>query len=66
MASQQEVDARAAKLEAERARVGSSYREELERCALQNGMTTLWADGINKVAEGLTTIDELERVLGID
>ena len=40
-------------------------REELERCALQHGMKTLWDDGIAKVADGLTTIDELERVLGL-
>jgi type IV pilus assembly protein PilB len=39
-------------------------REELERCALQHGMKTLWEDGIAKVADGLTTLDELERVLG--
>jgi type IV pilus assembly protein PilB len=40
-------------------------REELERCALEHGMKTLWDDGIVKVADGLTTIDELERVLGL-
>jgi type IV pilus assembly protein PilB len=39
-------------------------REALERCAIENGMQTLWNDGIAKVAEGLTTIEELERVLG--
>jgi type IV pilus assembly protein PilB len=39
-------------------------REALERAAVENGMQTLWDDGAAKVAEGLTTIDELERVLG--
>jgi type IV pilus assembly protein PilB len=38
-------------------------REQLEQCALEHGMQTLWDDGIAKVAAGLTTIDELERML---
>ena len=38
-------------------------RDALEQCALEHGMKTLWADGIEKVAAGLTTIDELERML---
>ncbi len=39
-------------------------REELERVALESGMKTLWEDGIAKVADGLTTVEELERMLG--
>jgi type IV pilus assembly protein PilB len=37
-------------------------REELERAAMSEGMTTLWADGIEKVLEGLTSLEELARV----
>src|SRR4051794_29527581 len=37
-------------------------REELERAAMEEGMRTLWDDGIAKVAAGLTSIDELARV----
>jgi type IV pilus assembly protein PilB len=37
-------------------------REELERAAMSGGMTTLWADGIEKVLDGLTSLEELARV----
>jgi type IV pilus assembly protein PilB len=37
-------------------------REELERAAMVDGMTTLWADGIEKVLTGLTSLEELARV----
>jgi type IV pilus assembly protein PilB len=36
--------------------------EELERAALEAGMTTLWDDGIEKVLAGLTSLEELARV----
>jgi type IV pilus assembly protein PilB len=36
--------------------------EELERAAMNSGMTTLWADGIEKVVAGLTSLEELARV----
>ena len=38
-------------------------REELERAALEAGMKTLWADGLSKVVSGLTSLEELARVL---
>ena len=37
-------------------------REEIERCAMGNGMRTLWDDGLAKVAAGLTSVEELARV----
>ena len=37
-------------------------REELERAAIDDGMHTLWDDGMAKVAAGLTSIEELARV----
>jgi type IV pilus assembly protein PilB len=37
-------------------------REELERAALEEGMRTLWDDGLAKVASGLTSLEELARV----
>jgi type IV pilus assembly protein PilB len=37
-------------------------REELERAAIEEGMRTLWDDGLAKVAAGLTSIEELARV----
>jgi type IV pilus assembly protein PilB len=37
-------------------------REEIERAALAAGTRTLWDDGIQKVAAGLTSIEELARV----
>ena len=38
-------------------------REELERAALGAGMKTLWEDGLAKVVSGLTSLEELARVL---
>ncbi|HEX5467978.1 MAG TPA: GspE/PulE family protein [Gaiellaceae bacterium] len=38
-------------------------REELERAGMEMGMKTLWDDGLQKVAAGLTSIEELARVL---
>jgi type IV pilus assembly protein PilB len=37
-------------------------REDLERAAIEEGMRTLWDDGIAKVAAGLTSVEELARV----
>ncbi len=37
-------------------------REEIERAAIEEGMRTLWDDGIAKVRTGLTSIEELARV----
>jgi type IV pilus assembly protein PilB len=38
-------------------------REELERAALEDGMKMLWDDGLAKVTSGLTSLEELARVL---
>jgi type IV pilus assembly protein PilB len=38
-------------------------REELERAAMEQGMRTLWDDGIEKVIAGLTSLEELARVV---
>ena len=37
--------------------------QEIEAAAVATGMRTLWADGIEKVQAGLTTVDELRRIL---
>ena len=37
-------------------------REELERAAMEEGMSTLWTDGVDKVIAGLTSLEELARV----
>jgi type IV pilus assembly protein PilB len=37
-------------------------REDLERAAIEEGMRTLWDDGLAKVAAGLTSLEELARV----
>jgi type IV pilus assembly protein PilB len=41
---------------------GKASREEIERAAISEGMRTLWDDGLEKVAAGLTSIEELTRV----
>jgi type II secretory ATPase GspE/PulE/Tfp pilus assembly ATPase PilB-like protein len=38
-------------------------REDLERAAMENGMRTLWEDGIEKAMAGLTSLEELARVV---
>ena len=42
--------------------VTKATREEIERAAIEEGMRTLWDDGLAKVASGLTSIEELTRV----
>jgi type IV pilus assembly protein PilB len=37
--------------------------EEIERAAMSDGMKTLWDDGLTKVASGLTSLEEIARVL---
>ena len=43
--------------------VARASREEVERAAMTAGMRSLWDDGVAKVAAGLTSIEELARVL---
>ena len=43
--------------------VSRCSREELERAAIEQGMRTLWDDGLAKVAAGVTSLEELGRVL---
>ena len=38
-------------------------RDELEAAALRNGMRSLWDDGLDKVLAGLTSVEELARVV---
>ena len=38
-------------------------RDEIERVSAANGMRSLWDDGIAKVSAGLTSIEELARVV---
>jgi len=38
-------------------------RDEIERAAIRAGMRTLWDDGLAKVAAGLTSLEELARVV---
>jgi type IV pilus assembly protein PilB len=43
--------------------VARASREDLEREAIRQGMRTLWDDGLAKVAAGVTSLEELGRVL---
>jgi type IV pilus assembly protein PilB len=43
--------------------VAKAGRDEIGRAAMRAGMRTLWDDGIAKVAAGLTSIEELTRVV---
>jgi type II secretory ATPase GspE/PulE/Tfp pilus assembly ATPase PilB-like protein len=38
-------------------------RDEIQRAAMADGMRTLWDDGLAKVAAGLTSVEELARVV---
>jgi len=42
----------------------SSDEIKIKRLALENGMTTMLADGLIKVLEGITDLGELERMVG--
>jgi type IV pilus assembly protein PilB len=46
----------------ERFAAAHASREELERAAIECGMKTLWTDGLEKVAAGMTSLEELGRV----
>jgi type IV pilus assembly protein PilB len=37
--------------------------QEIEAAATADGMRSLWEDGVDKVTAGLTTVDELRRIL---
>jgi type IV pilus assembly protein PilB len=43
----------------------SAPREEIERAATAAGMRTMWDDGIAKAAAGLTSLEELARVVSM-
>ncbi len=45
--------------------VQKASRQDIERAAMGSGMRSLWDDGIAKVAAGLTSIEEIARVLVI-
>jgi type IV pilus assembly protein PilB len=36
--------------------------QDIRKAAVSEGMNTLYADGINKVLNGITTLDEVFRV----
>jgi type IV pilus assembly protein PilB len=43
--------------------VRHASRDEIARAAMDTGMRTMWDDGLEKVASGLTSVEELARVL---
>ena len=43
--------------------VARASRDEIEREAIGGGMKTLWDDGLAKIAAGLTSVEELARIL---
>ena len=43
--------------------VAKASREEIERAALSEGMRSLWDDGFDKVIAGVTSLEELARVV---
>jgi type IV pilus assembly protein PilB len=43
--------------------VQHASRDEIARAAADNGMRSMWDDGLEKVASGLTSIEELARIL---
>jgi len=43
--------------------VQHASRDEIARAATENGMRSMWDDGLEKVASGLTSIEELARIL---
>jgi type IV pilus assembly protein PilB len=41
---------------------GKAPREEIDRAAAEEGMRSMWEDGVGKVAAGITSVEELARV----
>jgi type IV pilus assembly protein PilB len=37
--------------------------DEIQKMAVEQGMTTLWQDGLAKVAQGMTSMEEIMRVV---
>jgi type IV pilus assembly protein PilB len=48
--------------ELEHLTASKASRDEIEAAAFRSGMRTLWADGLDKVLAGLTSVEELARV----
>jgi type IV pilus assembly protein PilB len=51
--------------EIENMAVTKASREEVERAALRAGMHSMWDDGLAKVAAGLTSVEELARIVSV-
>jgi type IV pilus assembly protein PilB len=49
--------------ELEHLTAGKASRDEIEAAAVRSGMRTLWDDGLDKVVAGLTSVEELARVV---
>jgi type II secretory ATPase GspE/PulE/Tfp pilus assembly ATPase PilB-like protein len=47
----------------ERLAAQHANRDEIELAALETGMRALWEDGTEKVLAGVTSLEELGRVL---
>ena len=47
----------------ERLAVEKASRDQIEKAALQEGMRTMWDDGLSKVMAGVTSLEELARVV---
>ena len=43
--------------------IRKASRDEIEREAMTLGLRTLWDDGMKKVTDGLTSVEELTRVI---
>ena len=43
--------------------IAHASAEEIEKVAVQQGMITLWNDGVRKIIMGQTTMEELQRVV---
>jgi type II secretory ATPase GspE/PulE/Tfp pilus assembly ATPase PilB-like protein len=43
----------------------NATRDEIDRAAAAAGMRTLWDDGVAKAAAGLTSLEELARVISV-
>ena len=43
--------------------VQHASRDDIAKAAAENGMRSMWDDGLEKVASGLTSIEELARIL---
>jgi len=49
----------------EKLRVRQSSCREIRQLSIHNGMRSMWEDGLEKMEQGITSLNEIMRTIGI-